>query len=130
MSTNKSYKNIIYNIYIYKMGDDPFKLDFTKIHILEDLKSSGLKHIFIHLCTAIGAWGGYPDPPAWWADLVNSHELVKWFLLVVLIFQGGDKQELQMALEFTVLFYLVYHFTNHFYKTYAIKANLGKLKKK
>ena len=94
---------------------DIFKIDFKKIHLFDEFKTEGWRHIFIHLCTAIGAWGGYPTPPVWWEDLVNSHELVKWFLLAVLIFQGGDEQELQMALEFTALFYLAYHFSNKLY---------------
>ena len=94
---------------------DIFKLDFNRIHLLEEFKTAGMRHIFIHLCTAIGAWGGYPTPPLWWQDFVNSHELVKWFLLAVLIFQGGDEQEFQMAIEFTILFYLAYHFSNKLY---------------
>lgn len=107
---------------------DPFKIDFSKIIFLQDINTKGLKHFLIHLCTAIGAWGGYPSPPVWWSDLVNSHEIVKWFLLTVLIFQGGDDQNLQMAIEFTVMFYVLYKFSNHFYK--MVKPQVKNITKK
>ena len=98
------------------MSMDIFRFDLSKSHLFEEFKTLGWRHIFIHFCTAIGAWGGFPEPPLWWEKFVNSHELVKWFLLSILIFQGGDEQELQMALEFTLLFYLLYHASNHIYK--------------
>ena len=95
---------------------DIFHFDFTKSYLVSEFKTLGWRPMIIHFCTAIGAWGGFPDPPLWWSDLVNSSEWIKWLLLSVLIFQGGDEQEYQMALEFTLILYLLYQASNHIYK--------------
>lgn len=105
---------------------DIYKIDPTKSAFLDGFRTAGWRHPIMHLMTAIGAWGGFPDPPAWWDDLIAVHPLMKWFMLAILCFQGGDEQDFQMALEFTVLLYIGYHGGNHLYK--MVKGK-GKKKK-
>lgn len=39
--------------------------------------------------TAIGSYGGFPDPPNIIKHLVVKEKIFRWFLLFVLIWQGG-----------------------------------------
>ncbi len=78
----------------------------------------GIKNVIMHTMTAIGAWGGFPDPPAWWNDMMKLHPMMKWVMLGVLCFQGGDEQDFQMAIEYTILLYFAYHASNHAYKAW------------
>ena len=45
-------------------------------------------HIVLAAATAIGAFGGFPDPP-YLLQYYIQYPLTKWFLLAVLIYQGG-----------------------------------------
>ena len=50
------------------------------------------------LATLIGAYGGFPSPPAQLAEVFNKrNELFKWLLLVILVWQGGAKHDLRLA---------------------------------
>ena len=42
--------------------------------LLEGLGSEGIKNIIMHTMTAIGAWGGFPDPPVWWNDFMKGRD--------------------------------------------------------
>jgi len=44
--------------------------------------------IIVASATGLGAFGGFPDPPNVFKDLIKC-EAVKWVLLAVLIWQGG-----------------------------------------
>ena len=63
--------------------------------------------LILNLCTAIGAWGGFPDPPPFFTAAVNKFPLLKWVLLTVLIYQGGGEQDFQLAVEITVAIYIM-----------------------
>lgn len=45
-------------------------------------------HILIATATGLGAFGGFPDPPKIFKNLIKN-EIVKWILLAILIWQGG-----------------------------------------
>ncbi|SVD55625.1 uncharacterized protein METZ01_LOCUS408479 [marine metagenome] len=78
-------------------------------HILNFLRVDDSKTILLNLCTAIGAWGGFPDAPAIFTRTVESYPMLKWVLLCVLIFQGGGEQDFQLAVELTVIIYFIYN---------------------
>lgn len=78
-------------------------------HILNFLRVDDSKTIILNLCTAIGAWGGFPDAPAIFTRTIESYPMLKWVLLCVLIFQGGGEQDFQLAVELTVIIYFIYN---------------------
>jgi hypothetical protein len=78
-------------------------------HILNFLRVDDSKTILLNLCTAIGAWGGFPDAPAIFTRTVDTYPMLKWVLLCVLIFQGGGEQDFQLAVELTVIIYFIYN---------------------
>ena len=78
-------------------------------HILNFLRIDDSKTILLNLCTAIGAWGGFPDAPAIFTRTVDTYPMLKWVLLCVLIFQGGGEQDFQLAVELTVIIYFIYN---------------------
>ena len=94
-------------------------MDFLYIHIIYKtmVTSNLLKYfrfydsrtIILNLCTAIGAFGGFPDAPAIFTRTLQSYPMLKWVLLSVLIYQGGGEQDYQLALELTVIIYFVYN---------------------
>jgi hypothetical protein len=55
-----------------------------------------VNQIVLALATAVGAYGGFPDPPAVFKNLVRN-EMVQWALVWVLIYQGGSGQDLTLA---------------------------------
>ena len=50
--------------------------DVFKIHtssaLWGGLAEVGVKNFIMHTMTAIGAWGGFPDPPLWWNDMMKA----------------------------------------------------------
>lgn len=99
---------------------DTFKLFRIRGHsaLLEGLGSDGIKNIIMHTMTAIGAWGGFPDPPIWWNDFMKLSPIMPWVMMAILCFQGGDEQDFQMSIEYTILLYFLYYGSNHLYKMY------------
>jgi len=64
------------------------------------------KDIIHPLATVIGAWGGFPKPPAFFARL-SKNELFQYFLVFVLVYQGGGSEDVATSLMLTVGLYLV-----------------------
>ena len=56
------------------------------------------------VATGLGSFGGFPEPPMVFRDLVKN-EMVRWALLFVLLWQGGAGQDSQLALLVTAAFY-------------------------
>ena len=95
--------------------DSLFKIRPTSVLFLEK-NNDVLKNIIMHSMTAIGAWGGFPDAPMWWNDMMKLSPYMPWVMMCILCFQGGDEQDFQVAIEYTILLYFVYHGSNHAYK--------------
>ena len=55
-----------------------------------------VEQIVLALATAVGAYGGFPQPPTVFQNLVKN-EMVQWALVWVLIYQGGSGQDLTLA---------------------------------
>jgi len=95
--------------------------DVFKVHSSSALWSGmaevGVKNFIMHTMTAIGAWGGFPDAPLWWNDMMKASPFMPWVMMGILCFQGGDEQDFQMAIEYTIILYFLYHGGNHLYKS-------------
>ena len=58
------------------------------------------------VATVLGAWGGFPEPPSFFKRLTKN-ELFQYFLVFVLVYQGGEKMEIATSLMVTVGLYLL-----------------------
>ncbi len=65
--------------------------------------------LILPLATAIGAFGGFPDPPKIFEDLIKF-EIIKWFLVFVLIYQGGGGADIEFSFFVTIIVYVIYLF--------------------
>jgi len=59
--------------------------------------------------TAVGAWGGFPQPPIWFTQLAEN-EVFKYTMLYILLLQGLGEQNPKTSLAFTIIFYLIKKF--------------------
>ena len=73
------------------------------------LKVFDSRTVILNLCTAIGAFGGFPKPPQMFTNLVDSYPILQWVLLALLIYQGGGEQDIRLAVELTVIIYILYN---------------------
>ena len=65
------------------------------------------------LATALGAFGGFPEPPKLFKQIIKF-KTVKWFLLFILIWQGGggsslDYNDLLVSFFSTLIIYIIYN---------------------
>ena len=65
------------------------------------------KELVLASATAIGAFGGFPQPPKVFTDLVQSNELFRYLLLFILIWQGGAGQDHKLAALITAAMYAI-----------------------
>lgn len=56
--------------------------------------------------TAVGAWGGFPEPPAMWKNLA-ANELFQWLTVFILTWQGGGGQNMRVSLITTLGLFIV-----------------------
>jgi len=68
-------------------------------------KTQVWKEIIHPLATVLGAWGGFPQPPAFFKRLARS-EIFRYFLVFALVYQGGGGENIAKSLMVTVGFYL------------------------
>ena len=62
------------------------------------------------LATAIGAYGGFPSPPAWW-QYVSQFKIVQFLLLWVLVYSSalpGRKDNMEGLIFVTVVTAVIY----------------------
>ena len=69
--------------------------------------------VVLALATAVGAWGGFPAPPARVSELM-SNPMVQWGLVAVLVWQGGAGQDLNLALMVTALMWAATHLADRY----------------
>ncbi len=65
------------------------------------------------LATALGAFGGFPEPPKLLKQIMKF-ETVRWFLLFILIWQGGggsglNYNDLMISFFSTLIIYIIYN---------------------
>ena len=63
-----------------------------------------LEQMVLPLATAIGAYGGFPDPPRFFNNLVRN-EFFRYVLLAVLIYQGGAGQDIKLSVLVTFVIF-------------------------
>lgn len=61
--------------------------------------------IILAICTALGAWGGMPEPPRLFNSFVRS-EYAQYLLVWVLIYQGGGGANWKLSLLITSLLFV------------------------
>lgn len=66
------------------------------------------KTVILNFCTAIGAFGLMPDPPKSLKKLAESFKPFSWFLVIILVYQGGGEQDFQLAIEITLIVFIIY----------------------
>lgn len=77
--------------------------------MLDSLDKYTLNNYILVVATLLGAFGGFPEPPKMFKEL-TKHDMVKWFLVFVLLYQGGAGQDIQLAAMITGIAYLLYKF--------------------
>lgn len=71
------------------------------------MKTEEIWKTIIHpIAIILGAWGAFPEPPMFLLRL-SRFELFQYFMVFVLLYQGGSQQQLATALMVTVGFYLL-----------------------
>ena len=60
--------------------------------------------LILPLATAMGAWGGFPEPPAIFRQL-SQNKIVQYLMVALLVWQGGGEQDFQMALVVAALIF-------------------------
>jgi hypothetical protein len=75
--------------------------------ILKLLKVDNSRTLALNICTAIGAFSKFPEAPKAVKDIVENY-WVQWALLAVLIYQGGGEQDVQLAVELTVIIFAIF----------------------
>ena len=78
------------------------------------LKIDNTRTLILNICTLIGGFGGMPDTPAFLTNAVKNFPFLKWLLLAVLIYQGGGEQDIQLAVELTVMCWVILRTINQF----------------
>ena len=56
--------------------------------------------------TALGAWGGFPQPPKMFRDLVQN-EIFQYLMVFVLVWQGGAGQNVRIAAIVVLAMYIL-----------------------
>ena len=74
----------------------------------------GIKNVILGLVTFIGAFGGFPEPPKIFIDLVLKHSWIKWILVFFLVFQGAGGQDPRLASIITLTGYVIYLFLDKY----------------
>ena len=66
------------------------------------------KTLLLNFCTAIGAFGGMPNPPKILTQLTEKFWPLQWLLVVILVYQGGGEQDFHLAIEVTIICFIIY----------------------
>ena len=82
--------------------------------LLSFFKFDDSRTLILNICTLIGGFGSMPDTPAFLTNAVQDFPFLKWLLLAVLIYQGGGEQDIQLAVELTVLCWVILRAINEF----------------
>lgn len=95
------------------------KLGFWKKYLVDQLAVSPWTWI-VAIATMLGAFGGFPQPPAafmWF----TQWQIIQWFFVFVLLYQGGTGENAMMAFVLTLATFILYKIIRFFEKTVAPK---------
>ena len=71
--------------------------------------------LILPLVTAVGAFGGFPDPPNMFKRVVKN-KIVQYLLLFLLIWQGGGGQDWKLSAKVTAVVFVLITLINMFDK--------------
>ena len=63
--------------------------------------------LMLPLATAVGAWGGFGEPPQKVKEFMDENEWSKYLFLAILIWQGGGGQNVEKTMMAVVAFMLI-----------------------
>ena len=69
-------------------------------------KAIDMSQWILPIATGLGAWGGFPEAPAFFKKLTGN-EMFQYLMLFVLLWQGGARQDVKTSAIVTVVFYIV-----------------------
>lgn len=72
-----------------------------------NLAKYGFWKFILAVCTMLGAFGGFPEPPKSFTSL-TQYKVVQWALLYVLLYQGGAGEDPVFAGVITGITFLIY----------------------
>ena len=65
------------------------------------------QQLVLAMATAVGAFGGFPEPPQAFNEMVTQNELFRYVLLFILVWQGGAGQDPKLAALITAAMYAI-----------------------
>jgi hypothetical protein len=65
-----------------------------------------IRPLVLPLVTALGAFGGFPEPPALFNKVIKN-KIVQYLLLFLLIWQGGGGQDWMLSAKVTVVIFVL-----------------------
>ena len=74
---------------------------------------SKLQPLVLPLVTGLGAFGGFPEPPNMFKRVVKN-KLIQYFLLFLLIWQGGGGQDWKLSAKVTLVIFVLITVINMF----------------
>lgn len=85
---------------------------------LFNMKQAAIQKYMLPLATAVGAWGGFPDPPRIVTETLFKHKWIQYLMLFVLIWQGGSNQDAMVAGVATAIMFIVKKALNYLEQRY------------
>ena len=67
-----------------------------------------MKQIVLALFTALGAYGGFPNPPKWWTQ-ITKYMIVRVLCLWALIYQGGGNADIVLTTITTLVIFGIFN---------------------
>jgi len=70
------------------------------------------KQIIVSIATLLGAFGGFPEAPKLFNKIAKFEickiQIIRWFLVFALVYQGGSGQNIKLALLITISALIIY----------------------
>lgn len=77
-------------------------------------KNINMQNLLLATSTLIGAWGGFPDSPKIFKK-ITENIFVQYFLVFILLYQGGTNQDITLSLIMTLVFFIVNKYIDIFF---------------
>ena len=77
-------------------------------------KNVNTQNLLLATSTLIGAWGGFPDSPKIFKK-ITKNIFVQYFLVFILLYQGGTNQDITLSLIMTLVFFIVNKYIDIFF---------------
>lgn len=81
-----------------------------------------IEPLILPIVTAIGAFGGFPEPPNMFKRIIQN-KVIQYLLLFLLIWQGGGGQNWKLSAKVTVVIFILITVLNYLEKKKQNKNN-------